>query len=193
MITHKTAFQAEVFTVPNVGTEEQRLKLLNDIKEIQKVTPSMNDSNYGCYRILEPKLEMEWLFDAIDTTLTESVYYYSTLDATFRDLKRPKNVSITWWVNINSQYSRNVFHTHAVSEFSCVYYLQGTGTGDLRFPNPANILGDCNENSPFTRDFLFTPKDGDLIMFPSWMPHEVDVNMNERERINIAFNMKIRT
>ena len=31
-------------------------------------------------------------------------------------------------------------------------------------------------------------KEGDLILFPSWVPHYVDKNNTDKERISLAFN-----
>ena len=72
-----------------------------------------------------------------------------------------------------------------------MYYLQGSGTGDLILANPANVLADCNLDAPYTHDMAFSPKDGDLILWPAWVPHEVEPNLSDKERINIAFNINI--
>jgi uncharacterized protein (TIGR02466 family) len=151
----------------------------------------MSFSNPGCFRIDKPDINIGWLFDEINVLLVEAVKFYKQEDTIFSKLPISTDATVTWWANINAPGSRNILHTHKEDEFSCVYYLQGTDTGDLRFPNPANILGDCAKTSPFTRDFLFAPNDGDLILFPSWLPHEVEPNLSNRDRINIAFNFKV--
>ena len=35
------------------------------------------------------------------------------------------------------------------------------------------------------------PKDGDLFIWPAWIPHKVDRNESDRQRINLAFNINI--
>jgi hypothetical protein len=109
----------------------------------------------------------------------------------FFNFKKNK-FEIFYWTNINAPLSRNVLHSHKNSIFSAVYYIQGTDTGALRLINPANTLGDCNRLSPFTRDFYFNPKDRDLILWPAWVPHEVEINESARERINIVFDIKLK-
>ena len=37
----------------------------------------------------------------------------------------------------------------------------------------------------------FTPNDGDLIIWPGWIPHEVEENPASHERINFAFNINL--
>lgn len=191
MIFRKTAFRADVLVRPNVGTEHQRRGIINQIKEKQRNSSGMEFSNLGCFRIENPCTDVDWLFEEINVLLNEAIEFYRSEDSVFFRLPITTNFDYSWWANVNSPGSRNTFHTHKDDEFSCVYYLQGSGTGDLRFPNPANILGDCCKTSPFTRDFLVAPTDGDLILFPSWMPHEVEPNLSKRERINIAFNFKV--
>lgn len=191
MTTHKTAFQAEVFVKPNVGTEDQRTSILAQLRQQQAAGLGMDFSNPGCFRIEQPCTDIAWLFDEINILLVKAINFYKGIDGVFKQLPLSTDASVTYWANINQPGSRNTFHTHKEDDFSCVYYLQGTSTGDLRFPNPANLLGDCSKTSPFTRDFLFAPTDGDLILFPSWLPHEVEPNLSNRERINIAFNFRI--
>jgi uncharacterized protein (TIGR02466 family) len=35
------------------------------------------------------------------------------------------------------------------------------------------------------------PKEGDLIMFPSWLRHYVEPSKSNEDRISIAFNLEI--
>ena len=96
------------------------------------------------------------------------------------------------WVNINEPNSKNILHAHKDHMFACVYYLQGTDTGAITFQNPVNLLVDCSVLSPFVRRFGHTPKDGDLILWPAWVPHEVEVNTSDRQRINITSNINVK-
>jgi hypothetical protein len=71
-----------------------------------------------------------------------------------------------------------------------VYYLQATGTGDIVFYNPNNITDSCNLFAPFTSTIAISPQDGDLLVFPAWLPHEVETNTSDRDRINISMNIR---
>ena len=35
----------------------------------------------------------------------------------------------------------------------------------------------------------YTPKDGDLVVFPGWVPHDIELNKSNKPRINISFNI----
>jgi len=39
------------------------------------------------------------------------------------------------------------------------------------------------------QDFQVEPKEGRLVLFPSWLTHRVSVNRTDEERISIAFNL----
>ena len=40
-------------------------------------------------------------------------------------------------------------------------------------------------------DRSVTPVEGDLVIWPAWMPHEVETNTSNTQRVNIAFNIKL--
>jgi len=42
------------------------------------------------------------------------------------------------------------------------------------------------------QSFTFTPKNGELFLFPSHVPHEVSVNLNQEERHCLVFNVFIK-
>jgi hypothetical protein len=191
-MSRETLFRAEVFLQSNVGSPADRQTLIDQIWSLQQSSLNMSFSNPGCYRINFPLKNIGWLSDKISVLLQEAVDFYNVKDPIFNKIKKTPNASLVAWANINAPGSRNTLHTHKEDDFSGVYYLQASNCGDLRFPNPANILGDCGKTSPFMRDFSFTPQDGDLIIWPSWMAHEVEPNLSNRERINLAFNIRIR-
>jgi len=188
-----TLFDSVLETVPNVGNDEQLRSLLGQI-ENNRNEPSNNNTNDGCWRSSKKYKDIDWLIKEITSTVSNAIKYYSNKDQVFAEAVKNLNIKdlkIFYWTNVNQPLSRNVIHSHKSAIFSGVYYLQGTDTGNLRFINPANILGECNNWSPFTRDFFYTPSDRDLTMWPSWLPHEVETNLSNRERINIAYDIII--
>lgn len=189
MIKTSVIFRADIYSKSNIGTPEQRKDLYNQIKQEQASGNCTNNSNYGCWR-------SEAKFNNIDWLLNEVVALYKHADQIYKSENGGKdvfNVSgktyLNYWTNVNQPGSRNVIHAHKDAHFSCVYYLQSEGTGDLRLINPSNMLGDCNFSAPFARDFYYTPKDGDLILWPAWVPHEVEPNLSNQERINVVFDI----
>lgn len=179
----KTILQADLFIQAEVGTAEQCTSIIQTLYEYKEMLPLSSQSNDGCWRISNPRLKINWLWDTVTQIYKEAQHQYSIPE---------HELDIFYWANINSPMSRNVFHAHKDAVMSGVYYLQATNTGDLRFTNPANMLGDCNQYAPFADDSIFKPSDGDLIMWPSWMPHEVEPNCSTVDRVNIAFDIKFK-
>ena len=95
-----------------------------------------------------------------------------------------------FWANINSLGGANNVHTHISrndaeslqKNMSGVYYLKvNEKSGNIGFLNPIYL----NEQT------FYIPKEKDLIIFPSYVPHFVEPNLNSEDRITIAFNFKI--
>lgn len=190
MLRQITLFRADLFHKPNIGTDEQISQIITELYRLKETLTEIDNSNPGCVRLLNPKIEISWLYKEVHQLVSKAIDFYDKEDIIFKS-KRKDTIDITHWANINSKGSRNVFHSHKENNFSLIYYLQAEGTGSLRFVNQSNILGDCNNTSPYVRDFEIFPKNGDLFLWPSWVPHEVETNLSNIDRINLAFNVTL--
>ena len=119
-------------------------------------------------------------------------------------------VSITWkanmWANINRTGHGNEFHSHPGSFWSAVYYVDDGGIdadpslgGELEFMDPrgpgpamyaphlafgsAGLSAGANE--------VVRPRAGRMVMFPSWVLHQVRPYRGKAERISIALNLSL--
>jgi uncharacterized protein (TIGR02466 family) len=187
-----TLHRADLF-LDNVGTVDQRQQLTREIKDIQIKHPDGTArTNLGCWRWNRPSVDIKWLMPNIMKMLDNAVKFYNSEDEVFSNMHELDLVQIDYWANINQSGSRNTLHNHKSAQFSAVYYLQAEDTGGLMFYNSADIMSDCNAGSPFVRQYRVNPKDGDLLLWPSWVPHEVETNFSDKERINLAFDIKIK-
>ena len=188
-------FYSDLFIKPNVGTNKQRKVLLDKINYLKKNNiDSVGGSNEGCFRsTYEYDEELDWLRKVIRDFVVEISEFYSNRDMIYktRVKNQTQQCDLSIWTNVNEPGSINQIHTHKDFSFACTYNLQTEGTGNLVFVNPANLLNDCNQKSPFIRDFKIEPKDGDLLIWPAWMPHLVEENKSNKQRINIATNIKL--
>jgi uncharacterized protein (TIGR02466 family) len=107
------------------------------------------------------------------------------------------------WININSMNSYNTVHTHPGCDYAGVFYVKIPGSGS-QFP-----LVFCNNNSHtdvhtysmysqnlrrkygIYAEFNLEPAEGTMVIFPSSIPHFVEPNESEEDRISIAFNIKV--
>lgn len=180
------------FFVEKVGTSDQIEELKQQIlgaKESDNEPMLMN--NEGCWRSNVQYKNIEWLTNFIRGLTAHACDHYFVHDPTFKEHVPERKIFLDYWTNVNDPGSINVLHSHVADSFTCVYYVQGTGTGPLKFINPANLLNNCSPRSPFTRDSYVYPSDGELILWPGWVPHEVLRNESDRQRINLAFSIQV--
>ncbi len=97
-----------------------------------------------------------------------------------------------FWANINKPGSVNAIHSHSDWHWSGVYYVQGKDTGDIAFYSNQYLNQQTRQGLPFGQSFTISPEDGMLLIFPSYLYHEVLKNESDKERVNIAFNIRIK-
>ena len=109
--------------------------------------------------------------------------------------KYPLQIDIAW-ININGYKDYNIQHAHPNSVLSGAYYLTSNNS-NIVFINPAaphmeydwcpDVIEKYNEhNSP---NWMISPVENQLLLFPSWLSHRVEPNLTEGERISISFNL----
>ena len=183
-------FHSDLFIKENVGTEEQRKDLKKQIlqaKEDDRGT--QGGGNPGCWRS-NALYEMKWLYGAMKDLVTEANEIYFEKDSVFKYyIDKSENLDYNIWTNVNEVGSKNVIHSHKTDASAGIYYVQAEETGNLMFYNPANLLNECKFNSPFVRNTGILPKDGMLVLWPAWIPHEVIENKSNQQRINIAWGI----
>ena len=188
-------FYSDLFTKSDVGSTDQQKDLIKQILSAKENNLGQAPySNEGCWRSnFEYGNEINWLREEVKNYTIQICNTYATIDNVFKEQISKENNMLDFkiWTNVNEPNSTNDIHTHKEFSFACTYYLQGTNTGKLTFINPANILNECNLKSPFVRNYSVEPKDGDLFIWPAWIPHKVDRNESDRQRINLAFNINI--
>ena len=88
---------------------------------------------------------------------------------------------------------------HPFSLVSAVFYLKvPKNSGRLVFENPIQqhdyIMkpGTVKTYNSINSGYWYAePKEGDLIMFPSWLRHWVEPSQSDEDRISIAFNIEV--
>ena len=108
------------------------------------------------------------------------------------------------WANVNRYKDYNVSHVHPQCDWSGVYYVKTPeNCGLLCFADPRKIsILQRNElyqneeaGKPFPPDNKDdvgrVPKEGELIIFPAYLEHQVLPNRTDEPRISISFNIKI--
>ncbi len=115
------------------------------------------------------------------------------------DKQKQKAKINNMWAIINTGGSANLRHQHGNSTISGAYYVRAPeNCGDIIFydPRPAPVYSYPNAISPNTLNAQvngISPKEGALVLFPSYLDHSVNENKSASERIVISFNIVVKT
>ena len=110
----------------------------------------------------------------------------------------PDKVKITvMWSIINKKGSFNIQHNHPNAYLSAVYYVKmPINSGNIKFFDPKEQksirypkIKNYTDISALITEI--TPKEGDLLIFPSYLYHSVAENFSEEDRMIISFNVDI--
>ncbi len=114
------------------------------------------------------------------------------------DLRGGKPVCDSLWVNVMAEGGSHTSHIHTNSVISGTYYVVvPSGAGPIVYEDPriAMMMAAPPRKQNAPREFLAhvseTPKAGTLMLWESWLRHEVPLNRAEGNRISVSFNVVI--
>tara|TARA_R100000742_G_C4204532_1_gene32674 strand:+ start:69 stop:620 length:552 start_codon:yes stop_codon:yes gene_type:complete len=161
-------------------------QLKKDILKIKSKDKGRNVSNYGGWQsnsFVSAEKPFDNLFDKINFIVKDIK----------NQLHLNKELALTnFWCNINKFGSFNRPHDHLGAIVSGVYYINTPkNCGKICFTQQ-NLdvfyknLSEFNEYNSSTWEFK--PKENLCLLFPSYLTHYVEPNLNKEERISISFN-----
>jgi uncharacterized protein (TIGR02466 family) len=115
------------------------------------------------------------------------------------DIENKYDVQISYfWANINNAGHSNNTHAHLQSFLSGVFYVtvpENSGRicfiRDYKESSLISQYGNPIQNELNFSSYAYQPKGGQLIIFPSWLPHRVEPNQSNDKRISIAFDARL--
>lgn len=148
---------------------------------------------YTSYASLNRLHEFSSTFAALERKITAHVKKFARdLDM---DLRGREIAMSDFWVNIMPEHAAHGLHLHPNSFISGTYYVvTPRGCPGLKFEDPRlskfmaappKVAGARRENLPH---ITYPAKAGWLLLFESWMRHEVAANRVTEERISVSFN-----
>ena len=106
--------------------------------------------------------------------------------------KNNKFKMTTSWLTKSYSGQESNYHNHNNCMFSGVLYLKtNENSGGISFFNNENfrfLLEASQYDALNAREFIIKPKTGNIIFFPSEMPHRILKNESNEERVSLAFN-----
>ena len=135
---------------------------------------------------IHKKTEFKLLVDAIQKRI--NLYHFNM------GFKHQQLIQ-AMWININGQYSYNTVHTHGATSLAGSYYVKmPEDVANINFFTPLVAYAHTNPKSfvakPSDKNAAIhsvSPKEKQLLLFPSWLQHTVDMNQLDEDRISIAF------
>ena len=110
-----------------------------------------------------------------------------------------KNIRISeMWAIINKKNDFNVIHTHPNCYLSAAYYVKAPtncGKFEVEHPNIAKKYSfpEIESKNELNLEVASIEiEEGDLLLFPSYLPHKVSQNFSDEDRIVISFNVDIK-
>ena len=189
-------FPTPVWTSIITNYKQINEKMLSYIKLIQSTDPvgkiKSNTNGWHSKNFNLEEDEPKFFINSISTSLNES------LNDMGWNLKKSKIKITTLWSIINQKNASNARHIHPNNYISAAYYLKASeNSGDIVFfdPRSANTIrfpATSNSNKLNSNIFTVQPKEGLLVLFPSYLHHAVNINNAEEERIVISFNVDLK-
>lgn len=146
-------------------------------------------SNYGGWQSNKLDLRQYEEFQELSTALNKS--FASVCSQIDREFKIRAD---DYWININGAHDYNFSHYHPLTALSgAVYVAADSDSGEIVFESPT--LGQhyplSSPNPLFGKSIAYKPRQGMLLVFPSWISHQVVPSPRSRnERISISFNLQ---
>ena len=177
-------FPTPVMIISDVVTEEERIDVLSKVKS---ATYSCHGALFGDAKSTHHTTQdiNNLIGDDILSRLEEHANHFAST------VGIPPVTIYNTWANIQNKDSNLKHHTHPNSEVSGALYLNvDNNAGSITFMNPnpyVKYQHYCADTEHNFKSFWFKPKNGNLILFPSWLEHGSFDNEME-DRCCVSFN-----
>jgi uncharacterized protein (TIGR02466 family) len=111
------------------------------------------------------------------------------------DLRKRRFEMSDCWVNIMPRQVVHSLHLHPLSFVSGTYYVNTPGgCSKIKFEDPrlSKFMAApprLPETRPENKQFVsYLPETGKVVLFESWLRHEVAANQTDEDRVSISFN-----
>ena len=203
MIQVDEMFSTPIFHFRASNHEEIKTYIKKDIyPEFEKIGYNSKHCNvFSDYFPGAPKLDQTKLSNLYQEDM------FQLLEFVGFDRNKKWDIYPAFWYNITGKGGWQEQHDHISgplpSQFSGIHYVQFDENEHqaAEFESPVCSLMrsmmpcENKDNAPdFFRHLSAVPKtikEGDIIVFPSYLKHAVNIQESEKERISIAFNMGI--
>ena len=154
------------------------------------------ENGYPGYTSYASLTDLPWrfpIFKDIESQLDRHVAEFAK-DLEFALEDKPLRLE-DLWINILPEGGIHTAHIHPHSVISgTTYVAMPEGASAIKFEDPRHqMMMAAPARNPDAREemrnFIYVaPKVGDVLLWESWLRHEVPMNMSEEHRISVSFN-----
>jgi uncharacterized protein (TIGR02466 family) len=199
MLAADPCFASPIFTFEIDGAAELNAALVRDVAAYRATSEAqgMSRSNqHGWHSPTDffrrPEASFKALAEQINVALTTATRQVSPkLDLS------DKAYALQGWINVNERGAYNTPHSHPDHEWSGVYYVKippgAEGrSGHIEFLDPRGPVQQMEglQSAYFVPKVRRAPREGLMLVFPSYLRHWVYPNEQDDVRISIAFNAR---
>lgn len=192
-------FSTQIFTdrLSATAMNKQLLREIQDLMDLDGAGKSWSKEHYRngftSYASANELQKFSPTFQKLESLINARVAKYAR--ALDYDLGRGKLRMTTCWVNVMEENTHHSLHLHPLSVISGTYYVSvPTASPAIKFEDPrASFFMHApprRENCrPQNKSHIEVPaKAGSLVLFESWLRHEVPMHTGRAPRISISFN-----
>jgi uncharacterized protein (TIGR02466 family) len=198
-------FSAPFLSLVWKDTEDLNDQLSSLILEKRKTLPSVNMTNTGGWQ--SEKNFHTWDTQAVRDLMVKIDIAVFMITSDCLGEEAVTSLEEKWravaWANVNERNDYNNLHNHSGGVWSGVYYVDAgddqdehplSGVISFRNPTLAPLTLD-NTKSPkvvkklFRSEYSITPQNSQMIIFPSWLEHQVHPYFGSRPRISVSWDV----
>jgi uncharacterized protein (TIGR02466 family) len=182
---------------PAVKFNQELLKECHQIRDYDEEGQEWSRLNYPggytSYHSMDQLHKFSSTFAELERRISRHVKLFARhLDM---DLRKRQIEMSDCWINIMPRQVAHGLHLHPLSFISGTYYISTPpGSSSIKFEDPRlskfmaappRLPKHKDENKQFVS---YPAESGKLVLFESWLRHEVAANQSDEERISVSFN-----
>jgi uncharacterized protein (TIGR02466 family) len=192
------AFATPFFLFQLDDSERLNAALKALILEKERSNPGVRRSNIGGWHSEDDLFS--WSDRAIDALRQAALGAVQTVVPLMIGGDCDFQVTLAGWANVSRKGAYNKRHTHPGCQVSAVYYVEAGSppteeapeSGTFEFIDPrSHAEMSALPGEAIGRPMTIQPLNGRMILFPSWLYHQVNPYLGEAERISISFNAHV--
>jgi uncharacterized protein (TIGR02466 family) len=201
-MTIRAYFPTLVYTaaLQKSGTAEFNRRLLKECRQLRsddaagrRWSAENYPGGYTSYGSVHKLQRVSPTFEALECKLARHVG--ALVRALDWDVRGRELAMTDCWVNIMPRGSAHILHLHPLSTLSGTYYVAAPRScPGLKFEDPRldRFMAAPPRKAhvrPANRTWITaSAESGGLVLFESWLRHEVSANLTRAERISVSFN-----